>query len=92
MIFTGKWIANHDVSINRKTNRNPKRNSRLRHLPDNRRCSNHVDSAKALEANALAKETEKQLKGSGARRRSTSKIITEINVTVFEMHKAVKYV
>jgi len=55
-----------------------------------RQIDYHVDNANVHDASALAIEITKQLTRFGGIRTSTSKIITDICVTVFETHNAAK--
>lgn len=90
-MFTGEWKADHDVAINGKADCNPK-NGRRKII--SRRLASpmcyQVDKAKLVEANAFEMVIARQFNRLGSRKTSASKTITDINVTVLEMHKAVK--
>ncbi len=55
-----------------------------------RLISYHVDNAKVVDANAFEIEIIIQFTRLGLIRTSISKTMTDINVTIFEIHNAVK--
>jgi hypothetical protein len=91
-MFTNEWKANHYVTINCKTDCNPTQKKTRINEEKVRIFCYHVDNANVVDANAFEIEITKQFKRLGSTRISISKTMTDINVTIFDKHTAVKYV